>query len=125
MENNRLIAEFLTEVDDYWQKDDNQGEGEQLYFQPHNTEFQQMYPSEMPFNRDWNWLMEVVKKIDGILYNYSVGYVEGDSELDDFYELELKGLRYHSNTVFVSCNIEEVYESVVEFIKWYKQIKTN
>jgi hypothetical protein len=97
-EKNIIIAEFLVEVDDYWQKDDNQGSGEQLYFQPHDTEYQQMYPSEMLFDSDWNWLLQVVAKIESF---------------------EDKNKYAKFNEIMQQEDIKATYEAVVEFIKWY------
>lgn len=72
------------------------------------------------FLEDWNELMNVIKKIDDILYKYAVDYVMGeDNKLDEFYNLELQGLYYRQNEVVVCSNIETVYEDVVEFIKFY------
>ncbi len=111
-ENNKLIAEFLTKNTDYWQVEDSQQpEEEQLYFQPHDAEFQLMHPSEMLFSTSWNWLMPVIQKC-----------LEGEAEQSP----EI------SNTVIKSiynalCNTEitEVYQSVVAFIKWYNEQNPN
>tara|TARA_R110000823_G_scaffold103341_10_gene220782 strand:- start:142 stop:447 length:306 start_codon:yes stop_codon:yes gene_type:complete len=94
MEDNKLIADFMG-----WEQDTNQGEGEKLYFQPHDTKWQQMRPSEMLFNASWDWLIPVVDKCyqDGRLYNpYRMEIVASLSGVID---------------------IEDTYYSVVDFIK--------
>ena len=111
-ENNKSFADFMVKVDDYWQKDDNQGDGEQLYYQPFNTEHQQMYPSEMLFNSDWNWLMAVVEKI------FSEECIKPFAGNGMYYVLELE-----IEEALKKAKIEPVYNACVEFIKWYNEQK--
>jgi len=81
---NKLIAEFLG------------------YSQPHpdypDTTY--WYKKDFPpltilsFNTDWNWLIQVVKKIESL------------NKLD---------------SVLINTDIKEVYNACVEFIKWYNE----
>jgi len=116
-ENNRLIAEFLTKVADYWQREDSQDDDKNpLYFQPHNTEFQLMRPSEMLFDKDWNWLMEVVEKIEDL--NYKVTICRHICRIE----------RIIFDDIVISEDIpkiEAVYKACLSFIKWHNQQKQN
>jgi hypothetical protein len=81
---NKLIAEFLG------------------YSQPHpdypDTTY--WYKKDFPpltilsFDTDWNWLIQVVKKIESL------------NKLD---------------SVLINTDIKEVYNACVEFIKWYNE----
>ncbi len=112
IENNKMIAEFLVKVDSRWSKDDNQGDGEQLYFQPHDTEFQQMYAHEMLFDKDWNWLMEVVEKIESLGYSIIIN--------ENWCVIKSKRTLYKKERI-ANTKIEAVYLAVVELIKSQKQ----
>ena len=98
MNDNKLIAEFMVSVDGYWSKDDNQGNGEQLYFHPHDTEHQQMKPSEMLFETSWDWLIPVIEKTLDLTF-------DENGEPSDFYDLR-------------DCipDIHHTYRAVVQFI---------
>lgn len=96
----------MVSVDDYWSKDDNQGDGEQLYFQPNDTVRQQVRVGEMYFESSWNWLMPVQKKIaeiyseDAQLLHFEHG--------DLFDELEVS---------LFNADIETAYNIMVQIIK--------
>jgi len=130
IQNNTLIAEFMTKVDWYWEKDDNQGDGEQLYFQPFDTEWQQMYPSEMLFSTSWEWLNSVVEKINAnVNYHISNGIPETGKKYNcaayvskDFKtESRNRLIEIEDNT----SQIDVTYRVVVEFIKWYNTATKN
>lgn len=100
-ENNKLIAEFMglvrsSVVDKYWTKKDSEGIG-----------FGQL--KELIYDTDWNWLMQVVEKIEslGIVVEIreNVCYIE-TSQGNYTSELE-------------ETKIQATYKAVVEFIKWY------
>ena len=73
MENNKLIAEFM------------------------GIEFEHVDTYQLPYNKDWNWLMPVAEKC----------LTTGDRQ------------HFVINDALLTCNIEEVYKAVVEFIKQY------
>ena len=83
-ENNRLIAEFM------------------------NCENPQAWEDDL-YSNDWNWLMEVVEKIESIKGTQI--FINGIS-----CEIMFKGrvISKHFNT-----KIEAVYNACIEFIKWY------
>jgi hypothetical protein len=67
------------------------------------------------FQTDWNWLMQVVQKIESlgndilITTNYiQIGFDEGEQ----FIVVEE-----------VNVKIEAVYQAVLEFVKWYNEQK--
>jgi hypothetical protein len=93
-ENNKIIAEFLCTT----QKTEGLDDCYILKSMAYHIE-------DLKFDTDWNWLMEVVEKIEKV----------GKTEFKFSVEFE---------KVKLSSNIESVYNACVEFIKWYNQ-KTN
>lgn len=102
-ENNKLIAEFMglvksSVVDKYWTKKDSEGIG-----------FGQL--KELIYDTDWNWLMQVVEKIND--YNNVV----------KIHENHVKIVNNERGDVLVDVvsgsMLEAVYNACVEFIKWY------
>ena len=70
---NKLIAEFM------------------------GIEFEHVDTYQLPYNKDWNWLMPVAEKC----------LTTGDRQ------------HFVINDALLTCNIDEVYKAVVEFIKQY------
>ena len=99
MENeNKLIAEFL---------------GFEEFYNNHYRCLIKLYendsilpPQYMKFNTDWNWLMKAVEKCLTKLDTYNVTTNEHYNNIHDS---------------LWSINITEVYNAVVEFIKWYNE----
>ena len=109
MESNRIIADFIGAIQaykPYVNTDDMEydmygviptiedGENEKHYF----------LPQEMPFDTDWNWLMEVVNRIKQV----------GKEELKFSVEFQL---------AILTTNKETIYNECLEFIKWYNEQK--
>jgi len=73
---------------------------------------------ELPYFTDWNWLMEVVEKIESlhesnnILIGTNITYVQIHNKITNEQET-FKGVS--------NIKIEAVYNACVEFIKWYNQ----
>ena len=91
-ENNKIIQEFMNHYE-------NMGNRGLLY------------------HSDWNWLMEVVEKIESL-------------EFEVFIETYEVRIELYNNTIFrqhtkVSnqTKIQAVYNACVEFIKWYNEQK--
>ena len=100
IENNKIIAEFmnLNLYKSFWYKSNIA------------TEKQICKENNLKFHSDWNWLMEVVEKIESL--GYRIEIVKHICRI------------YLSNkeTIIISENtpkIEAVYNACVEFIKWY------
>lgn len=137
IENNKLIAEFMSSVYD---------EKEKLYYfssislKSGKNYFNQF---ELKFDTDWNWLMEVVEKIETTSYDvpekYQKGFMKNTlnatgviySDYDD--RVEFLGWSSYctlgTQTIWDSTmlgeitekyktKIEAVYNAVVAFIKW-------
>ena len=104
IENNKLIAEFmgLNLHQGVWRKSTLA------------TERKICKEDALKYHEDWNWLMEVVEKIESL--GYRIEIVKHICRI------------YLSNkeTIIISENtpkIEAVYNAVVEFIKWYNENK--
>ena len=112
IENNKLLAEFMDEID----------------LKRHNNTFITSYK----YNTDWNWLMEVVEKIEKLtpnnrVINFGISNVsisiflrpldvkiyskrDADYSVEEIVSIETKGKK-----------IEAVYNACIEFIKWYNE----
>ena len=106
IENNKIIAEFLSV------KIHPCGTIENFKFLPIEERglYNGYFIDELKYHEDWNWLMEVVEKIESL--GYRIEIVKHICRI------------YLSNkeTIIISENtpkIEAVYNAVVEFIKWY------
>lgn len=95
-DNNKLIAEFLGYEPNsngvYPIVCINEGKGWHL--------------ETMKYHTDWNWLMEVVEKIESLDIYYDE-YIDYNSSMVSSGKIEL------------STKIEAVYNACVEFIKYY------
>lgn len=87
IEGNRLIAEFMENIDKL----------------RHNNEFITSYQ----YHSDWNWIMSVVEKIEGINNDISNEYFwNTDEKHTDF-------------RIFRVANILDLHQQVVQFIQWF------
>lgn len=99
-ENNRLIAKFMESkvtIDTYFI----------------NGMYMTINESDLKYHSDWNWLMQVVEKIESlnvvVEIRENVCYIE--TTPNDYYsELE-------------ETKIQATYNAVVRFIKWYNENK--
>ena len=69
---------------------------------------------KLKFHSNWNWLMEVVEKIEsleGIGVDFYKGCIDVYNEEVNLIRINRKGL----------TKIEAVYNACVEFIKWYSK----
>jgi hypothetical protein len=115
MEENKLIADFMG-----WTLDN---EGLNSYRKNNGSTFEYLLLSNFKFHSDWNWIMEVVDKIE------SIGDEENNGEY--FFEIYKFGVTIFSNGVYVNeivntagkTKIEATYKAVLEFINYYNAIK--
>lgn len=117
-ENNKLIAEFLGVYQD-----------DKGYWGFTNTKEHQRWHTDRfldatHYDTDWNWLMDVVSKIESIVwedlndtsFNVTIGatsYCVIQDNNGGVIEIIGQG----------STKIESVYKACVEFIKWYNEQK--
>lgn len=111
IENNKLIAEFLG----YKEQKDPTERWFGRFFIPTKGWYKE---NELAFSHDWNWLMEVVDKIEKIViendnsFNVTIGatiYCVIQDSNGECYEMHYNG----------KTKIEAVYNACLEFIKWY------
>jgi hypothetical protein len=108
LENNKLIAEFLG----YELFKDKYYELSQFGYIKTNGEWSDIfYPTTLKFHKDWNWLMEVVEKIESLGYFFKI--VSQTSLIVD------KDEKCLSLSVYRKTKIDSTYEACLEFIKWY------
>ena len=102
-ENNKLIADFM-----------GMKYGDERKFV--EGEWIHSIQSLSRFRQDWNWLMEVVEKIDSIGYSVNISssmvYINSDN-----------GRIVNPILIGVKTKIECLYEAVLEFIKWFNEQK--
>ena len=116
LENNKLIAEFmgLTFVNNIIKIKDNL-RGTAL----EDAEYLQANGANLPFDSDWNWLMEVVEKIESL--GHGVDIIQTTNK-------QFCGIGKWSVTKaksFESTKIEAVYIACVKFIKYSLIVKTD
>ena len=127
IENNKIIAEFLN-----WEFDDLSETFETPFLklvEPQAFGDEQfsckLQDFELEFHSDWNWLMSVVEKIENLQDEnncaiYNVQIEQSFTEIID---------NHTSETIIYDIDadskIEAVYNTVIEFIKWYNEQNKN
>jgi len=110
-ENNKIIAEFLGYK--------SETKGDYLIFEiPSNDgKNYKVIDKDLEFHKNWNWLMEVVEKIES---------VEGHLHICDndiflhFPKRCIDCIRIDGERLNLNKK-EAVYKSCLEFIKWYNE----
>ena len=109
--NNKLIAEFLGYIDNWC--------SEEGFLIDPKTNYDVCIDS-LQFHTDWNWLMQVVEKIE------SLGYW---TELLGGCHQEFRIGKINQIKEFInkdgSDKKEAVYNACIEFIKWYNENKSH
>jgi hypothetical protein len=123
-ENNKLMAEFigyklmpcnngLAWNSPYQKAIDDKFNIHGKLFHPKGSDYANSY---LKFDSDWNWLMEVVDKIESMdfVLNIRQGHVSivNNSGKTPFYT---------GSDIVEESKIESVYNTCVEFIKWYNK----
>jgi hypothetical protein len=112
--NNRLITEFMGLKSPY--------ELPQFGTLKINGEFKTEFnEDQLKYHKDWNWLMEVVDKIDSI-------ELKNNTFAVDIFQTGCQIFQYGEyNNEFITTEgktrIEATYDAVVRFIKWYNKQK--
>ena len=101
-ENNKIIAEFMGRV-----------------IPEDKLEFYDENPTTHYYNSNWNWLMQVVEKIESLDGHLHIC----DNDVFVHFPKRIKGcVRINGESLKLS-KIEAVYNACVEFIKWYNENK--
>ena len=75
------------------------------------------YVKDLKYHLDWNWLMEVVEKIESLLPDDSFVTIEYKSCWIPIYDDEQPfGIECREET-----KTQAVYNACIEFIKWYNE----
>lgn len=107
-ENNKIIAEFM-ELS-YCEKYQFEG-----WYTNHEHNYRICDFDGLKYHLDWNWLMEVVEKIEGLEgKKYYVVIKHVQCKFSNYYTEETI-----ANVIHTHNKIESVYLACVEFIKWY------
>ena len=136
-ENNKLIAEFMEfkqckgirsesgKYFDYWAKEnfscieeqEIQIESEWGYGL---VEQDLLFAEQLKFHKDWNWLMEVVEKIESLdSGTYTLVFQQKSCLIWNNDKGEELG--FFNSSFKAETKIEAVYNACVEFIKWYNE----
>lgn len=108
-ENNKIIAEFMGKKELITE--------EQFLAMEHKAHNPTIV-EYLKYDTDWNWLMEVVEKIES--FDYTIDITSSTVYINHSDD-EFKQIWGFSATY---CKKEAVYNACLEFIKWYnKQIK--
>lgn len=103
MRNNKLIAEFMGNIPIF---------ENEYQMVTHNNMCYGV--DELKYHTDWNWLMEVVERIENFGFEFFI--VESrckiahntDHSIETIIDFEIIGTK-----------LQATYKAVVEFIKWY------
>jgi hypothetical protein len=104
-ENNKIIADFMgakVTTDTYFI----------------NGMYMTISDADLKYHSDWNWLMEVVEKIESLHFDFAIytGSSVSVINTEDYPYKEIISLNGSSKK-------EAVYRACVDFIKWYNEQK--
>lgn len=105
-ENNKIIAEFMGYIDN--------GCSEDGFLINPITNFDEEI-EELKYSSDWNWLMEVVEKIESLNYSIEINKQEENNYQCLVIQKDIKV------QTFSKIKIEAVYNACVAFIEWYNK----
>jgi hypothetical protein len=113
-ENNKIIAEFMGFYFDRFHNDGIIEPPINTMFFKHSATFSL---EELKFNSDWNWIMEVVEKIKPLVYAFDI--CKSGTIIFQFKENNtLPSIAFNNRNM---SQIETVYNSCIEFIKWHNE----
>lgn len=73
-----------------------------------------LFAEDLKFHSDWNWLMEVVEKIESL--GYQVVIEKNNCNIVNWEYTQVIDPKFYSRVVRSATKIEAVYSAVVEFI---------
>lgn len=109
MQNNGLLADFMKVVFD--------DDADQYY----DSVVGVMIGHRLRYNDDWNWLMEVVEKIESIIFDEDNSYNVTIGSTNYCVIQDSNGEVYDSTHDGGQTKLETVYNAVIAFIKWYNE----
>ncbi len=104
---NKLIAEFIGKP----VTEDNN-----LYM---SSEIDYTFPVHLKYHSSWDWLMPVVEKIQSLSCNVNI--INNCCQIIMFDTSYSGEPIYKKNKTMANTKIENVYDSVIQFIQWYNQ----
>jgi len=124
-EGNEKLAKFLE-----WYQEPN---GEYLWFEKGESAIYVAY-DDLPFHKDWNYLMKVVDKIGTIVYHSNddapdYNWKEHYSFGELFVNIFTKWLRYcfeeHKQEFNLMNDLTSIWCGCVAYVDWYNKEKLN
>lgn len=117
-EKNKLIADFMG------MKAKQRGPGTPLMYDNPTNSFKEVHPSCLEFDSSWDWLMQVVEKIE------QTETKDGRTFTIDMHKNNVIINQYgkYNNVIIVGwgdTRIESLYNACVEFVKWYNKKQIN
>lgn len=113
-ENNKLIAEFMGGL--YNNQSRLSLQSNEIWLPYHGVcNYKSDNGKSLKYHSDWNWLMEVVEKIEGLEYNVEF------SKNHCIIIAEIEKVDSKRITKYSEIKIKAVYNACVEFIKWYNE----
>ena len=123
IENNKLIAEFMGVFDKILSTGNMHSWSDApFYYTTEDTREKVIknISKYSKYSKDWNWLMEVVEKIENLSK-------EGETYMFSITKFSARVTYKGSRIVDLpidNTKIEAVYNACVEFIKWYNENKS-
>ena len=77
-----------------------------------------LFIEDLKFHSDWNWLMEVVEKIESLGFVFQIHH-----NVVNIFNGETKENGIYNETFQGKTKIKTIYNACVEFIKWYNEQK--
>lgn len=110
-ENNKLIAEFMAGEKD-----------KQVYIKHLNAWYDNCMGYK--YNTDWNWLMEVVEKIESLKIDKLSFNFQIEKDRVSFFYTHASDTKKQTEMFFEwgqKTKISNTYKIIVQFIKWYNE----
>jgi len=126
--NNILIAKFMGFREPKTKKE---GYTPPKGFPPDPDPYEGYDPTQLAFNKSFDWLMPVIDKIES--YQFSVTMISsgcGIKQWEDCLDKENFDLDFHEiwtwgGHCIQSTRLEAIYNSIIEFIKWQNENNNN
>jgi len=128
-EYNKLCAEFLEWKEDFAHELDRHGYVQTIdgYKTPflniagHESNRSMLIHSiaQLKFDSDWNWIMEVVEKIETLIDGFVLFRIE-----DEGCFVAAMGVQNYNNYTTMATKKEAVIQAIWDFLNWHKENKS-